>query len=115
MSRLQEKLLNLVSFDDEGAFEQTLHALLATAFAGKPTMAGTTFAALNDQQQSAIRTIAQVDAVWWDLGCMIQDLLMSYGFTFWDKESLARASCRRASGTISSSDINASKARSSVA
>jgi hypothetical protein len=85
---LQKKLLTFEPFHDENGFEQALRAVLATAFTGKPVPENTSFAALTDKQQSALTAIARVKGDWWNIGGLMNGLMTSYGFGFWDQESL---------------------------
>jgi hypothetical protein len=90
LPELARKLLSTSPFHDEMAFGLTLRALLATAFDGKPVAEKTRFADLNDQQQNALRTIAQMEADWWNMGSLVRDAIVSYGLLFWDKERLEK-------------------------
>jgi hypothetical protein len=87
---LEKKLLGFPAFHDESGFKQTLQALLATSFGGKPAAQNAKFADLNGQEQSALRAIAQVEGDWWNINGMMHSLMMSYGFRFWDKERLEK-------------------------
>lgn len=90
LPELEAKLLSFQSYDDEIEFEKTLRALLTTAFAGKPAAETAAFTTLTSRQQSALKAIAAVKDNWWIIGLLMQRLMKSYGFPFWNKEALEK-------------------------
>ncbi len=46
------------------------------------------FTELSEPQQSALRAIAELDGDWWNIDRLMHIVMMSYGFPFWNKESL---------------------------
>jgi hypothetical protein len=85
---LEKKLATLSPYHEEEGFVRTLSAVLATAFGGKPAADGTPFEELSTQQQIALRTIAQLDGGWWNIGALMHNVMTSYGFPFWDRDRL---------------------------